>query len=109
MDIIKFATFISFITGKSGNTLDRWEVEDIQCKLLDMVGASSTMNAGSVRELFQAMAQGRKIEAIRAYRNLTGDGLKDAKDAVEAVFNHKPYTTSFAPAPYEVDKYDPAA
>jgi len=28
--------------------------------------------------------EGRKIEAIKAYREATGAGLKDAKDAVEA-------------------------
>ena len=28
---------------------------------------------------------GRKIQAIKLYRTATGDGLKDAKDAVEAM------------------------
>ncbi|HEX8203856.1 MAG TPA: ribosomal protein L7/L12 [Isosphaeraceae bacterium] len=35
---------------------------------------------GQVRAL---IAQGRKIEAIKAYREATGLGLKEAKDAVE--------------------------
>jgi len=30
------------------------------------------------------MASGQKIEAIKAYRALTGQGLKESKDAVEA-------------------------
>ncbi len=34
-----------------------------------------------VRELAE---KGRKIEAIRAYREETGSGLKEAKDAVDA-------------------------
>ena len=50
-----------------------------------------TLNLGSVekvpklppevRGLIQA---GRKIEAIKKYRELTGAGLKEAKDTVEA-------------------------
>jgi hypothetical protein len=31
----------------------------------------------------QALQQGNKIEAIKLYRNFTGLGLKDSKDAVE--------------------------
>ena len=33
----------------------------------------------------QLLRAGRKIEAIKRYRELTGVGLKDAKDAVEAL------------------------
>jgi ribosomal protein L7/L12 len=36
----------------------------------------------SIREL---LAAGRKIEAIKLYREQTGAGLKEAKDAVEAI------------------------
>ncbi|MDA1360126.1 ribosomal protein L7/L12 [Glycomyces luteolus] len=35
---------------------------------------------GGVRDLVR---QGRKIQAIKAYREITGVGLKEAKDAVE--------------------------
>ena len=38
-----------------------------------------------VVEMFAAMQTGRKIEAIKAYRMLTGDGLKDSKDAIERI------------------------
>lgn len=37
------------------------------------------------REIEQLLAQRRKIEAIKLYREATGVGLKDAKDAVEAL------------------------
>jgi large subunit ribosomal protein L7/L12 len=37
---------------------------------------------GRVRSL---LAEGRKIEAIKVYREATGAGLKEAKDAVEAI------------------------
>ncbi|HTK73728.1 MAG TPA: ribosomal protein L7/L12 [Gemmataceae bacterium] len=43
-------------------------------------GAASGLSAG-VRQLAD---DGRKIEAIKLYREETGVGLKEAKDAVEA-------------------------
>ena len=33
----------------------------------------------------EAIASGRKIEAIKIYREATGKGLKDAKDFIEAL------------------------
>lgn len=33
--------------------------------------------------VFEELAAGRKIQAIKLYREATGAGLKDAKDAVE--------------------------
>ena len=37
------------------------------------------------RQIEAAMARGRKIEAIKVYRRATNCGLKEAKDAVEAM------------------------
>ena len=37
------------------------------------------------QELLDLLRQGRKIEAIKRYREATGVGLKEAKDAVEAL------------------------
>ncbi|WP_280408724.1 ribosomal protein bL12 [Nocardia brasiliensis] len=34
-------------------------------------------------EIDDLLVQGKKIQAIKRYRELTGAGLKDAKDAVE--------------------------
>ena len=39
----------------------------------------------SEEELLALLEQGQKIEAIKLYRERTGAGLKDAKDAVEAI------------------------
>ena len=36
-------------------------------------------------EILEALRQGNKILAIKRYRQLTGAGLKEAKDAVEAM------------------------
>ena len=52
--------------------------------------------AGPVHELLRA---GRKIEAIKAYRELTGVGLKEAKDAVEALERGEPVAVPVAPPP----------
>lgn len=40
-----------------------------------------------VHDLMNAMAQGRKIEAIKAHRTMTGFGLKESKDVVESVMD----------------------
>jgi ribosomal protein L7/L12 len=36
-------------------------------------------------QLASLLGQGQKIQAIKLYREATGAGLKDAKDAVEAI------------------------
>ena len=36
-------------------------------------------------EVLKWLRQGNKIAAIKAYREITGTGLKEAKDAVEAL------------------------
>ncbi|MBC8043781.1 MAG: ribosomal protein L7/L12 [Rhizobacter sp.] len=36
-------------------------------------------------EIEQLIRQGNQIEAIKRYRDLTGAGLKEAKDAVDAL------------------------
>jgi ribosomal protein L7/L12/outer membrane protein assembly factor BamB len=51
--------------------------------------------------LAQIMAQlqaGRKIEAIKLYRNLTGQGLKESKDAIEQLERGQPIVIHSGPA-----------
>ena len=50
---------------------------------------------GPVQDLLQA---GEKIEAIKRYRELTGVGLKEAKDAVDAFERGEPLIMPAAPA-----------
>jgi len=38
-----------------------------------------------VKGMFAAMSDGRKIDALKAYRALTGATLKESKDAIESV------------------------
>lgn len=40
-----------------------------------------------VMDMMNAMATGKKIEAIKACRSLTGLGLKEAKDMIETAMN----------------------
>jgi hypothetical protein len=41
------------------------------------------LSADALNAITQALQQGNKIEAIKLYRDFTGLGLKDSKDAVE--------------------------
>jgi ribosomal protein L7/L12 len=49
------------------------------------VAASTAAAAGGQQTVVALLAAGQKIEAIRVYRETIGVGLKDAKDAVEAI------------------------
>jgi hypothetical protein len=44
---------------------------------------SSPISEGDLKEVVNAIVTGRKIEAIKLYRQYSGLGLKQAKDAVE--------------------------
>ena len=45
----------------------------------------ATLTADLEREVRSLLDQGKKIEAVKVYKDHTGSGLKDAKDAVEAL------------------------
>ena len=44
---------------------------------------SESLSEEQLKEVSDAIVAGQKIEAIRIYRELTGLGLKEAKEAVE--------------------------
>ena len=46
---------------------------------------NNPMDADFESELKSLLAEGRKIEAIKLYRDHAGAGLKEAKDAIEAL------------------------
>jgi ribosomal protein L7/L12 len=74
----------SLFAGDSGETSHRLRVIE---KKLDMIMESLGLEyADSALDEVAALARGgRKIEAIKRYRELTGVGLKDAKDAVDSI------------------------
>lgn len=47
--------------------------------------AVSAASAGTMPEVEQLIRRGNQIEAIKRYRDLTGAGLKESKDAVDAL------------------------
>jgi ribosomal protein L7/L12 len=49
------------------------------------VAASGNLNKSERDEIARFLAAGQKIQAIKVYREATGVGLKEAKDAVEAM------------------------
>lgn len=47
--------------------------------------ATDTADPAFVREILELVRTGRKIEAVRIFREATGSGLREAKEAVEAI------------------------
>lgn len=87
LDRLKFAELIGYVSS-----FYRMEKEDIEKidSLIDIKVPVQTNHVPceAVDELLMLMAEGtRKIEAIKAYRSLTGAYLKEAKDAVERYWN----------------------
>jgi len=52
------------------------------------------------RQIRELLSQGNKIAAIKLYREGTGVGLKEAKDAVEAIERGEP---TYSPEPIQID------
>jgi hypothetical protein len=87
MDNICFAALACWVQSKADHTLDKTEIN----QLLDLAKQVSGNGGGiiitpqQVRDMLSHMAGDRKIEAIKELREMTGDGLKEAKDQIEAV------------------------
>jgi hypothetical protein len=88
--ILTVGLVLLFASGSSRRAADGEQarrLRDVERKLdlllehLGIVVPEPEAPAGVVDELMA----GRKIQAIKAYREATGLGLKDAKDAVEAL------------------------
>jgi len=57
-----------------------------EAELLSMRGQ---VEPGITPQIRQLVAEDRHIEAIKAYRQQTGAGLKDAKDAIDALHDRQ--------------------
>lgn len=88
LDKMKFARIIAHCVS-NGMSAGEYEVNTLD-ELIDIdvsVQQSAKANPVEVDNLLALMAEGtRKIEAISVYRNLTGAGLKESKDAVEKYY-----------------------
>ena len=86
-DPIAFARLISQITHVTREILEEFTIKEIAVTV-DSFSAGASIS--SINQLLAAMRDGRKIEAIKEYRSLTGMGLKESKDAVEMYWNPIP-------------------
>ena len=86
LDRLKFAELIGYVSS-----FYRMEKEDIEKidSLIDIEVPVQTNHVPceAVDDLLKQMLAGEKIPAIKAYRVLTGAGLKESKDAVEKHWN----------------------
>lgn len=92
MDIINFGNLVTLVGSL---TEDGFLRPDVVRRLHDLTSPTEQPTPSAVLEttysqdelisMFKHMTQGRKIEAIKVFRALTGAGLKESKDAVEIV------------------------
>ncbi|MGN9755770.1 ribosomal protein L7/L12 [Streptomyces sp. SD31] len=88
MDIVGLflvlAAFAGIITIQSRISRTDQRVARVERKL-DLVLDHLGLQADEPRmdEVLALLRNGKKIEAIKVYREITGEGLKEAKDAVE--------------------------
>ncbi|WP_238546689.1 MULTISPECIES: ribosomal protein L7/L12 [unclassified Synechocystis] len=71
--VIIFLLVILFQGGSPKNSED----------FIDIEQKTSQLSAGEKKQIMILIGQGRKIEAIKICRSLTGYGLKEAKQIVE--------------------------
>lgn len=81
MDKYAFAELISYITALPSSA----HLGECQCREIEALMDRCSLRRAvmSVDDLLKHMQAGSKIEAIKAYRALTNQGLKESKDAVE--------------------------
>src|SRR3990170_4099734 len=61
---------------------------------LELGEALTGLPLDKLAELKRLISSGQKIEAVKLYREITGVGLKEAKDAVEAMEAGRPVTVA---------------
>lgn len=93
MDKIKFAQLIGFISCQYRLTItqdDMREIDDmIDVTITDPNPVFAKASCDDVDELLkQVMRPEGLIHAIKAYRVLTGAGLKESKDAIERYWSN---------------------
>jgi ribosomal protein L7/L12 len=62
-----------------------WQVDLSAAPLSGDWGEAVGLNGSQVTQINAEIQAGRKIEAIRLYRKFTDEGLREAKEAVEAI------------------------
>jgi ribosomal protein L7/L12 len=83
MDKIKFAQLASMLSVIAGRSFSAEDLREIDVLISNAgVGRSDPFVVNTLMQHVRSGAS--KIEAIKAYRTLTGLGLRESKDAVEA-------------------------
>lgn len=82
LDKIKFARLLNYIGARLGCEMSSECVNELD-DLITFEAPEAKANPADLNELMRAIHAGEKIAAIKAYRTMTGYGLKESKDAVE--------------------------
>jgi ribosomal protein L7/L12 len=90
-NVTAFGALISYVTKLTDRALDRFEVGNLEAFVKES-NEQSAYNPNSVvvtnvNYLLDSLANNKKIDAIKAYRALTGSPLKDSKEIIEKVYN----------------------
>jgi len=85
MEKIKFAQLIGMLHTWGCRPLERHEILTLDAMVSppEFDRQLAEVNVDTLNQLMKAIGCNQKIEAIKAYRTLTGMGLKESKDAVE--------------------------
>ena len=78
MEKIKFAQLIAWLARTTGHNFDSYEIREIDGII------AHPADRDAVIEMIASMASGQFITAIKNYRAITGYGLKESKEAIEA-------------------------
>lgn len=96
IDTINFGVLMARIATITGNELYHGTVCDLHTMVRDCVVDDPPQilpgvpDIKEINMLVEGICKGEKITAIKAYRVITGYGLKEAKDAVELHWVNKP-------------------
>lgn len=86
MNKIAFARLLSHVSFLCGRSFSYDEIESFDRIINDGVSKKDCfVDPAVVDDLLKSVKESRKIEAIKAYRNLTNAGLKESKDAIEKI------------------------
>ena len=87
LDMVVVAGVLLFVASKknkANNAANTFGADTKESPFHSSTHSSSTSSFNS-DEIVNLLRQGRKIEAIKIYRERTNLGLKEAKDAVEEI------------------------
>ena len=81
LDKITFAKLIVYVSTRVAS-LSLSNILDID-DIIDIEMPPTSIDVTVLHQLLEAIQAGRKIEAIKVHRNLTGYALKESKDVIE--------------------------